>query len=71
MKAKNSTLNIGAPIMGLEAANDSTGSAELLFGDPIPAGKAGGNPDLIYVPTGAMDFAYAWIALVAIMANLM
>jgi len=56
--------------MGLEAANDQ-GESELLAGDPIPAAPSK-NPtiDPVMLPTGALNFAYAWIALLALSLTL-
>jgi len=70
VQASAGTLAIGAPVMGLEAKNDS-GAAELLAGDPIPAAPSK-NPDVsMLVPTsGALEFAYAWIAMLALAVNL-
>ena len=49
-QASSGTLSIGAPVMGLEATND-TGASELLAGDPIPAAPSK-NPDVSsLVPT--------------------
>ena len=69
-QASEGTLSIGAPVMGLEAVADS-GKSELLAGDPIPSAPSK-NPDLSWAvaPSGALDFAYAWIALLAIAVNL-
>ena len=71
-QASTGTLNVGAPVMGLEAQNDS-GQAELLAGDPIPAAPSK-NPDVseLIVPTsgGALGFAITWVALL-ITATLM
>jgi hypothetical protein len=58
--------------MGLEA-NNASGQAELLAGDPIPAAPTK-NPTILVpgsaTPAGALSFACAWIAMLALAINL-
>lgn len=75
-QANSGALNVGAPVMGLEAKNDS-GQAELLAGTPIPAAPTG-NPAIIMpdegaasrTPGGSIGLAVTWIAMLALLANL-
>lgn len=66
--------------MGLAKVDASTGSSKLLAGDPIPEAPSR-NPTIqvpvvtdssgnVMVPTGAYSMAAAWIALLALLANL-